>query len=98
MPTESQTIASLRERLPELLPTLDVEVQRPRREDPWDLALKVRAAGTTRRVICEVKSVGEPRIRGIRVVCNTQLYLDLINYPARGREQAEVLRRQKLGY
>jgi hypothetical protein len=37
-------------------------------------------------------------IRGVRVVCNTQLYLDLINYPARGREQAEVLRRQKLVY
>ncbi|MBI2554993.1 MAG: hypothetical protein HYV92_11425, partial [Candidatus Rokubacteria bacterium] len=37
-------------------------------------------------------------IRGVRVVCNTQLYLDLINYPARGREQAEVLRREKLGY
>lgn len=37
-------------------------------------------------------------IRRIPVVCNTQLYLDLINYPARGREQAEVIRRQKLGY
>ena len=37
-------------------------------------------------------------IRGVRVVCNTQLYLDLINYPARGREQAEVLRREKLGH
>lgn len=37
-------------------------------------------------------------IRGVRVVCNTQLYLDLVNYPARGREQAEVLRRQKLGF
>jgi hypothetical protein len=37
-------------------------------------------------------------IRGVRAVCNAQLYLDLINYPARGREQAEVLRRQKLGY
>jgi hypothetical protein len=61
MPTESQIITSLRQRLPELLPALDVEVQGPRREDPWDLALKVRAAGTTRRVICEVKSVGEPR-------------------------------------
>lgn len=51
MPTESQIIASLNQQLPELLPALDVEVQRPRREDAWDLALKVRAAGTTRRVI-----------------------------------------------
>src|SRR5439155_25524049 len=35
--------------------------------------------------------------RKVPVVCLTQLYLDLINYPARGREQAEVLRRRKLG-
>lgn len=61
MPTESQIITSVSQRLPELLPALDVEVQRPRREDPWDFAMKVRVAGTTRRVICEVKSVGEPR-------------------------------------
>ncbi len=32
------------------------------------------------------------------VVCTTQLYLDLLHYPARGREQAEILRRQKLPY
>ena len=37
-------------------------------------------------------------IQRLPVVCNTQLYLDLFNYPARGREQAEELRRQKLGY
>ncbi|MFQ5830386.1 MAG: type IV toxin-antitoxin system AbiEi family antitoxin [Candidatus Methylomirabilia bacterium] len=37
-------------------------------------------------------------IRRVRVVCNTQLYLDLANYPARGREQAEVLRHQKLAF
>ena len=37
-------------------------------------------------------------IERIPVVCSTQLYLDLFNYPARGREQAEELRRQKLGY
>jgi hypothetical protein len=37
-------------------------------------------------------------IRRVRVVCNTQLYLDLVNYPARGREQAELIRREKLGY
>lgn len=61
MPTESQIIASLNQRLPELLPALDVEVQRPRREDPWDLVLRVRSGRTTRKVICEVKSVGEPR-------------------------------------
>jgi hypothetical protein len=37
-------------------------------------------------------------IKDIHVVCNTQLYVDLVNYPARGREQAQVIRRRKLGY
>ncbi|MDI6891775.1 MAG: type IV toxin-antitoxin system AbiEi family antitoxin [Actinomycetota bacterium] len=32
------------------------------------------------------------------VVPNTQLYLDLYNYPARGREQANFLRKQKLSF
>lgn len=35
---------------------------------------------------------------GLSVVSNTQLYLDLINYPARGREQAQFLRQQKIGF
>lgn len=34
----------------------------------------------------------------IKVACNTQLYLDLINYPQRGKEQAEVIRKEKLKY
>jgi len=37
-------------------------------------------------------------VEHVPVVCNTQLYLDLLHYPARGREQAEELRRQKLRY
>ncbi len=37
-------------------------------------------------------------IEGAFVVCNTQLYLDLIKYPARGSEQAEFLRKQKMGF
>jgi len=41
---------------------------------------------------------GTRTIEDIPVVCNPQLYLDLLHYPARGREQAEELRRQKLGY
>lgn len=36
-------------------------------------------------------------IEGVPVVCNTQLYLDLLNYPGRGREAAEELRGKKLG-
>lgn len=35
---------------------------------------------------------------GVRVVSNIQLYVDLYNYAARGREQAEFLRERKLGY
>lgn len=35
---------------------------------------------------------------GLSVVCNIQLYLDLINYPASGREQAQFLRQQKIGF
>jgi hypothetical protein len=38
------------------------------------------------------------RPTGMPVVCNTQLYLDLINYPARGREQAQFLREQKMPF
>lgn len=61
MPTEREVLANLRKRLPELLPTLRVAVERPSRKVPWDLVLRVRSAGKTRRLICEVKSVGEPR-------------------------------------
>jgi len=32
------------------------------------------------------------------VVCNTQLYIDLVSYPTRGREQAEFLRKQKINF
>jgi len=38
------------------------------------------------------------RIDDVVVVCNTQLYLDLVNYPARGKEQADFLREQKMSF
>lgn len=38
------------------------------------------------------------RIDDVFVVCNTQLYLDLVNYPARGKEQADFLREQKISF
>jgi hypothetical protein len=44
-------------------------------------------------VFYRIQTVGH-----VPVVCNTQLYLDLLHYPARGHEQAEELRRQKLRY
>jgi len=37
-------------------------------------------------------------IEGKNVVCNTQLYLDLNQYPTRGKEQAEFLRKQRIKY
>ncbi len=37
-------------------------------------------------------------IDGISVVSNIQLYLDLCNYPKRGREQADVIRERKIGF
>jgi len=41
---------------------------------------------------------GTRTIDRIPVVCNTQLYLDLVHYPARGREQATELRRRVLKF
>lgn len=38
------------------------------------------------------------RIKGLTLVSNLQLYLDLYNYPMRGREQAEHLRNEKMGF
>ncbi|MFH1904605.1 MAG: type IV toxin-antitoxin system AbiEi family antitoxin [bacterium] len=37
-------------------------------------------------------------IEGKDVVCNTQLYLDLNQYPTRGKEQAEFLREKRIKY
>lgn len=36
--------------------------------------------------------------KGVRVVSNVQLYVDLYNYPARGREAAEHLRKAVIGF
>ena len=44
-----------------------------------------------KRILTDVQTVD-----AIKIVNNIQLYLDLYKYPARGREQAEHLREQKL--
>ena len=41
---------------------------------------------------------GLQKINGAKVVSNIQLYVDLFNYPARGKEQAEFLREKKIGF
>lgn len=38
------------------------------------------------------------QVRGINVVSSIQLYIDLYNYPARGREAAEHLRKEAIGF
>ena len=40
--------------------------------------------------------MGARTVDGIRIVSDLQLYLDLFNYPMRGREQAEVVRERLL--
>lgn len=65
------------------------------------LALKpVESGGTIKLVIPYDEGVFYRRqeIEGVFAVCNTQLYLDLIKYPARGSEQAEFLRKQKMEF
>lgn len=61
MTTEREILASLRHRLPELLPTLRVVAERPSSRAPWDLVLKLPSRGKTQRLVCAIKSVGEPR-------------------------------------
>jgi len=41
---------------------------------------------------------GTRDIRGVCIVSNVQLYVDLYNYPARGREAAEHLRREAIRF
>jgi len=41
---------------------------------------------------------GVREVHGVYVVSNIQLYVDLYNYPARGREAAEHLRREVIGF
>jgi len=41
---------------------------------------------------------GVQEVREVYVVSNVQLYVDLYNYPARGREAAEHLRREAIGF
>jgi len=37
-------------------------------------------------------------VEGVKIVGNIQLYLDLLNYPARGKEQAKVLREKYIDF
>jgi len=39
---------------------------------------------------------GIQTIEGLKVVSDIQLYIDLYKYPARGREQAEFLKKERI--
>lgn len=41
---------------------------------------------------------GLRKVKGIPVIGNVQLYLDLFKYPARGKEQAEYVRQKLIGF
>ena len=69
----------------------------------WENVLNLRpveAGGTVMLVEPYDEGVfwGVQEINGIKVVSNVQLYIDLFNYPARGREQAEFLRNKKIKF
>jgi len=70
---------------------------------PWIKRLDLRPAesGGTIHLISpydEGVFYNKQEIDGAWIVGNIQLYLDLYRYPARGREQADFLRRQKIGF
>lgn len=71
--------------------------------DTWIKALDLRvveSGGNVHILVPYDKGVfyNTQAIRQMQVVGNIQLYLDLYNYPTRGREQAEFLRAQKIGF
>lgn len=60
----------------------------------------VESGGTIHLVIPYDEGVFYNRqlVDNVSVTCNTQLYIDLINYPARGKEQADFLREKKMRF
>jgi len=83
-----------------------VDPWEPRRETErfWMDALKlqrVQSGGNVYLVWPYYKHgafYGIREINGVRVVSDVQLYVDLYNFPMRGREQAEHLMRERLSY
>lgn len=59
--TEPEILATLRRRLPDLLPALRVELEVPPRQGGADVVLRVRSGRRTVRLLGEIKSIGEPR-------------------------------------
>lgn len=72
-------------------------------EDAWAKALELKPVDGSGNLVLvrpydEGVFAGLQVIEGVNVVSNVQLYVDLYNFPARGREQAEFLRERKMGF
>jgi len=81
----------------------DVWVYVAGNEEPWVKGLDLRPVdGGGNLVLVKPYDDGVfmdlQEFEGVKVVSNIQLYVDLYNYAARGREQAEFLRERKIGY
>jgi len=72
-------------------------------EEPWAKGLDLRLVEGQGNVVL-VRPYdrgvfqGLQVVEGVRIVSDIQLYVDLYNYAARGREQAEFLRERKIGF
>lgn len=71
--------------------------------DPWVKALDLRPVEAGPNVTLLVPYdegvfYRTQTVNGLTLVGNIQMYLDLYNNPARGKEQAEFLRQQKIGF
>ncbi len=72
-------------------------------EDAWTEALDLKPVDGGGNIVLvrpydEGVFTGLQVVEGVNVVSNVQLYVDLYNYPARGREQAGFLRERRMGF
>jgi len=60
----------------------------------------VESGGTIHLVIPYDEGVfyNKQSVNNVSVACNIQLYIDLVHYPARGKEQADFLREKKMRF
>ena len=72
-------------------------------EDDWTEALDLKPVDGGGNIVLvrpydEGVFAGLQVVEGVKVVSDVQLYVDLYNYPARGREQADFLRERRMGF
>jgi len=81
----------------------DVHLYIKGKPEVWEKELNlkpVESGGTVHLLVPYDEGVfyNRQEVDKLFVVCNTQLYIDLVSYPTRGREQAEFLRKQKINF